>query len=209
MTLAVVILNAAYVALLGSTFTRTVVRLRAMLVLAAVAFIVFGIIESIPSMVAWNVAIGSMNVFRIARDFRQQRSVTLTSEEASARDEFFPELGDFDFHLMWCMGKPVAYDNQTLIQQGTLPDTVSLVLEGTATIENDGVVSRGIRRGGLLGEMSFVSGQPADVDVVARGPLVVRQWDQRHLASLDQVHPASAKAFRQLLSQDLVAKARV
>ena len=37
---AVLILNAAYVALLASTFTRTLVWLRAMLELAAIAFIV-------------------------------------------------------------------------------------------------------------------------------------------------------------------------
>lgn len=208
MTLAFVLLNAAYLALLGSTFTRTLVRLRTMLVAAAVAFVIYGILESIPSMIAWNIVIGSMHLFRIARDFRQQRSVRLTADESAARDEFFPELGDFDFHLLWCMGASASYDDQILIHRGSTPDNVWLVLEGTATIEADGVVSRGIRRGGLLGEMSFVSGQPAEVDVAARGPLVVRQWDQRHLSSLDQVHPASARAFRELLSRDLVAKAR-
>ena len=208
MSLAVLVLNAAYVALLASTFTRTVVWLRCMLVLAAIAFIIYGSIESIRSMVLWNIAIGSMHAYRIVRDYRQQRSVQLDSIESAARDEFFPALGDFDFHMLWCMGTEVAYQDQTVIHAGTRPQTVSLVLEGTARIESQGVVTRGIRRGGLLGEMSFVSGRNAEVDVVARGPLVVRQWDQRQLSSLDQVHPASARAFRDLMSRDLVVKAR-
>jgi hypothetical protein len=106
--LAVLILNAAYVALLASTFTRAVVWLRAMLVLAAIAFILYGSLELILSMVLWNIAIGSMHVFRIARDYRQQRSVLLTLDEAATRDEFFLSLGDFDLHLFWCMGAPVA-----------------------------------------------------------------------------------------------------
>jgi len=209
MTTAVLVLNAAYVALMASTFTRTLVWLRAMLVLAAIAFIIFGTIESIPSMVAWNIAIGSMHLFRILRDYRQQHRVSLSPEEGAMRDEFFPALSDFDFHLLWCMGKQVQFDRQVVIERGSLPDTVSLVLDGTATVESNGVITRGIRRGGLLGEMSFVSGLPADVDVLATSPLLVQQWDQRQLASLDQLHPASARAFRQLLSRDLVAKARV
>lgn len=205
----VVILNLAYIALLGSTFTRQLVWLRTMLVLAAIAFIAYGSIESIRSMVIWNILIGSMHLFRIARDYRQQRSVGLTDAERVLRDEFFPGLGDFDFNLLWCMGSRRDYAaDELLIGKESQPDTVSLIMDGTAVIERDGVVTRGIRRGGLLGEMSFVSGQAADVDVRARGHVVVQQWEQRQLASMDQVHPASARAFRSLMSRDLVAKAR-
>ena len=81
MSLAVVVLNAAYVALLASTFTRTITRLRAMLVLAAVAFVIYGLVEDIPSMVGWNIAIGSMHAWRIVRDYRQQKLVSLTPPE--------------------------------------------------------------------------------------------------------------------------------
>ena len=209
MSVAVLILNAAYVALLASTFTRTLIWLRAMLVLAAIAFIAYGTVESIPSMVIWNIAIGSMHLFRIVRDYRQQNSVALSDEEAAIRDEFFSELADFDFHMLWCMGASATITDEVVIHRGELPTVVSLVLDGTATIERNGVVERGVRRGGLLGEMSHVSGRPAEVTVTARGTLHLHQWDQRQLASLEQVHPASARAFRQLMTQDLAAKARL
>jgi len=209
MTGAVLVLHAAYVALLASTFTRTLTWLRSMLVLAAIAFILFGLAEDIPSMVGWNVAIGSMHLFRIGRDFRTQRSVQLSSQESDLRDEFFPGLSDFDFNMLWCMGASAEFSNELMIAEGSLPEMTSLVLRGAVAIEQHGEVHRGVRRGGLVGEMSFVSGLPANVNVFARGEVSVHQWEHRQLASLDRVHPTSARAFRQLLSQDLVAKARV
>lgn len=209
MTLSVLVLNAAYVALMASTFTRRLAPLRAMLVLAALAFVVYGIVEDIPSMVLWNIAIGGMHAFRILRDYREQNAVELTDGEVALRDEFFPGLGDFDFHILWGMGEDHHCHDQVLIEYGTMPQTVGLVLAGTVVVERDGTAFRGLRRGALVGEMSYVSGTVADVDVVAQGDVTLRRWDHRQLASLDHVHPSSGRAFKDLLSRDLVNKARL
>ena len=210
MTVAVIVLNIAYVALLTSTFTRAITRLRFMLILASVAFIIFGVLENIVSIVLWNIVIGSLHLFHIVRDYYQQRSVTLAPAEQIERDQFFPGLCDFDFHLLWCMGRDLEYTDAVLVHADEEPDTVSLVLDGIVVVEDkQGEVVRGLRRGALVGEMSFVSGEPAAFDVRAQGTAVVKQWDQRQLASMDQLHPASARAFRELISRDLVAKARV
>lgn len=203
-----VILNAAYVALLASTATRTITWLRVMLVAAAVGFVAYGAIEGIRSMLIWNLVTGSMHTFRLVRDYLQQRSVTLTQEQTQIRDDFMSGLGDFDFSLLWAMGEGRNYHDQVLIADGDEPTTVSIVLDGVALIERDGDVIRGIRRGGLIGEMSFVSGQAANATVRADGTLTVHQWRQSDLSSLAQVRPASAKAFDKLLRHDLVNKAR-
>jgi len=209
MSVEFLVLNAAYLALLASTFTRTVTVLRCMLVLAAIAFIIYGSIEGIRSMVAWNVVIGGMHLFRIARDYRQQRLVALDDHECSLRDEFFPGLADFDFHVLWSMGDQAEMRDQMMIAEGTVPDCVSLIIDGTVLIEKQGKTTRGLRRGALVGEMSMVSGIPADVDVRCNGTVVVRQWDKRKLAALDQLHPASGRAFRELLAKNLAEKVRV
>ena len=210
MLIAVIVLNFAYIALLASTFTRNLTWLRVALVVASIAFAVFGVLEDILSIVLWNIAIGASHLFRIVRDYRQQHSVKLTAKEQTERDEFFPELSDFDFHLLWCMGRDVHYEGQALLHAGKLPDTVSLVLEGTVVVEgNQGEALRNLNRGALVGEMSYISGTSAGHDVRAQGAVAVKQWDQRQLASLDRLHPASARAFQELISLDLVAKARL
>jgi hypothetical protein len=203
------ILNVAYVLLLGSTFARTVSWLRIMLAAGAVAFVVFGAIEGITSMVVWNIAIGGMHVVRLLRDYRQQRSVQLTPREQLIRDEFLPDLNDFDFNLLWAMGEQATYSDEILIASGTQPTTVSIVLEGTALIERNGELIRGVRRGGLLGEMSFVTGEPAGVSVCTKQVLTVHEWRQRDLESLAQLRPGCARAMERMIARDLAAKTRV
>lgn len=202
------VLNAAYMALLASTFTRTVQRLRLLLVAGAVCFIAYGLAADVRSIVAWNIVIGSMHLFRVVRDLRVRRSVQLTANESVLRDRFFPELSDFDFNLLWTMGERVVAADETLIGPGNVPESVSLVLSGSLTVSRDGGLVATVGPGGLLGEMSFVSGQPAEVLVTADGGVVLHRWNQRELSSLDQVRPASARAFHDLLSRDLVGKAR-
>lgn len=200
------ILNGAYIALLISAFTRTLTWLRIMLIVAAAVFIVFGIVEDIWTMVAWNILIGGMHLTRIVRERRQRGLVVLTQEEQAIRDEFFAELSDFDFHLLWCLGEPTTFNNELIIEAGTIPEAVLLVVHGAAGIEHQGDRFAGVGRGGLLGEMSYVSSTPADVDVRAVGELEVHRWDKRRLASLDHVHPSAGRAFRELIEQNLVRK---
>lgn len=200
---ATLILNAAYVSLLASSFTRTITWLRLLLIVAAAAFIVYGTFEGIRSMVVWNVIIGSMHLFRIVKEKREQDSVVLSPQECALRDEFFPGVSDFDFNLIWRMGEFVEFaQGQIIIAKGSRPDHVGVLLAGQVAIP--GLVD--LERGGVLGEMSFVSGEPADVDVVAQGWVEMHRWEQRELRSLDQLHPPSARAFRYMLSRALVTK---
>ena len=68
MLIAVIVLNFAYIALLASTFTRNLTWLRVALVVASIAFAVFGLLEDILSIVLWNIAIGASHLYRIVRD---------------------------------------------------------------------------------------------------------------------------------------------
>lgn len=209
MSPAVVILNIAYIALLLATLARTITWLRFVLVCASIAFITFGILEGIWSMVAWNVLIGGMHLYWVIADQFRERSVDLSGRQLAVRDEFFPALSDLHFHAFWMKGTKVVVTDEHLIHNGQRPTTVSLILDGIAVIERSGEIVCGVRRGALLGEMSLVSGQASEVDVLARGKLVMRQWDQRAITKLDKENPEAARAFRTLLSQDLAAKARL
>jgi len=210
MTAGFVVLNLAYLALLASTMTRTIVWLRSALVSAAIFFVFFGAIEHLSSMIFWNVLIGGMHLLRLTRDLAAKRAVTLSPEERATRDELFAELSDFEFHALWQMGSERTYGHgDMVVSRGDLPDTVALILDGFAHVRRQNEVVRGLRRGALIGEMSFVSASPASVDVVAAGVLRVRSWPQQTLVTLDQLHPPAARAFRDYVASNLAAKARL
>lgn len=180
-----------------------------LLIAGAVCFITFGAIEQIWSIVIWNVVIGGIHTVRLVRDIANARGVDLTHEEAQIRDQLFPGASDFDFNMLWALGREVTYVDVSVIERGSLPETVSLVLDGVVHIRRDGETLRHLRRGALLGEMSFVTGEEAAVDVVADGNLLVHEWEQRNLISLAQANPPSARALEGLISKDLAAKAHI
>lgn len=200
------ILNLAYVLLIGGGLTRNILWLRTMLLLAAFGFITYGLVQDIPSMVAWNIVTGGLHGSRIVRTLRTRKLVALTASEAQIRDWLFPGMSEFDFNILWSMGAEVTYSEAMLIEQGTVPTTVSVITDGEVSVARDGEIFKRLGVGLLVGEMSFVSGEPAHASVIADDVVVVRQWNQRQLASLDQVHPQSAKAFQSLMTRDLVRK---
>ncbi len=204
-----IVLNIGYVLLISAAFTRTLGRLRFLLVFASLALALYGAIVGVLSMVLWNALIGSVHAYRLARDILASRAIQLTDDERRIRDEYFAGVNDFDFNALWGMGRTVEHPSDTtIIGAGTQPESVSMLLEGKVEIQRDGVAGPNIGRGALIGEMSYVSGAPASVDVVAADAVVVREWDQRHLRTLEQTNPPSAKALDSLISRDLAAKAR-
>jgi hypothetical protein len=203
-----IVLNAGYVLLVTAAFTRTLGRLRLLLIGASIALGAYGAVVGVWSMVVWNLIIGGIHAFRLARDAIATRAIALTDDERAIRDQYLPGCTDFNFNTLWGMGVTVNHDGTTVIAADSQPDSVSMVLVGEAVISDDGAEVGRVRPGGLLGEMSYVSGDRATVDVVADGALTVRQWDQRHLRALEQAHPPAAKAFDQLVAKDLAAKAR-
>lgn len=208
MSLAAIVLNLGYVAFVGSAYTRTLAWLRVTLIIGSGCLIIFGTIEKIWPMVGWNVLIVGSHFARIIGERRVQAAVKLTTPEAAHRDKLFPGVSDFDFNMLWSMGQTALFYDEVIVADGSHPSTVSVLIHGKVTIEKDGAVMRELPANSLIGEMSFVSGEPATVDVVAHDRVVVRQWDQRQLATLDQAHPPSAKVFRDLISRDLASKAQ-
>ena len=200
-------LNLAYVALLSSTFTRTVRVLRLLLIVASVCFITFGLVTGLASMVVWNIVIGGMHTYRVVRDIQAERSVSLTADERETRDLVLSGVSDFDFHVLWSMGREVVYADERIVAAGARPDTVGLILDGSVSIVGAGE-DKTLGRGALIGEMSYVSGRPASVEVMATESVSLRIWDQRDLTSLARTHPPSARAFEGLITRDLARKAR-
>lgn len=202
-------LNLAYVALLASTQTRTISWLRGVLIAGSICFISFGAIEGITSMIIWNIVIGGLHLARLVRDHATRRSVVLSRSECATRDDLFPEMSDFEFNLLWRLGSEKRFEDTKIIGRGEKPAFVGVILDGVVEIRREGQTFRGLRRGALIGEMSFVSGAPASVEVVAVGQVTMHSWQQQEVKSLEQVHPAAARRFRDYVSENLAAKARL
>ena len=203
---AVLILNAAYLVLVASTFTRTVLSLRIALMAGAFGFVIYGVVASIITVVVWNSVTGTLHSIQLYRYVSARRAVRLTPDDERWHTELFAGLDRFDFYSLWSMGEEFRLSDLKWAAAGEEHNRVAIVLEGDVEVRNDSQLVASLGRGSLIGEMSYVRGGPANSDVFAVGDVRLRVWDQQRLRALDQLNPPAGRAFSELIQRDLATK---
>jgi len=77
-------------------------------------------------------------------------------------------------HLARCVEPEVVPDRGTVVVQGELGDTFSVIERGEADVLQDGVLIRRLREGGSFGEVALLRDVRRTATVVARGELRLR-----------------------------------
>jgi hypothetical protein len=202
----VLILNLAYLVLVASTFTRTVLSLRVALLLGAFGFVIYGLVASVYTVAVWNSVTGTLHSIQLYRYVSARRAVELTADDEFWHSELFASLDRFDFYSLWSMGEESHRSDARLVTAGEQHDRVAIVLEGDVEIRNGSQHVASLSRGSLIGEMSYIRGVPANSDVFAVGDVRLRVWDQQRLRALDQLNPPAGRAFSELIQRDLATK---
>jgi CRP-like cAMP-binding protein len=202
---ATILLNVAYTVLLSASFFRSLLRLRIVLIVGAIGFVAYGLVQSNATIALWNGLNASLHGVQLAKLMRARRSVELTPEEEELRHRYFPEMSPFDFFAWWSLGRPERIEG-TITEQGTDQVDLVLILSGKVSVDVDGrdVAVRG--PGDFIGEASLFSGGQATATVRTIGPIEARVWEHRQIRTLDELNPGSARAVQACLSRSLVDK---
>ncbi len=180
--------------------------LRWALIAAAFAFIAYGSLAGIWSMVIWNVIIGSLHGFQQFKHLRARSKVVLSAEDERFRQMLFPDLDEFDFHCLWSLGEEGTMTGEQLTTQGEPSESLWLVLDGVVEVWTDGELTNRLSTGSLVGEMSYLSEGLAVADTVPIGSVLLRRWPQSALRVFNEVNPTASKAFFETISNDLSRK---
>lgn len=200
------ILNTAYLILLASTFTRTILRLRLALIGSAIAFLVYGILIRNWSMVGWNVVTASLHGYQLFKYLGSRRSIVLDAEAEAVRGRLFPNLDNFDFNAIWALGETTTIEDEPLTVTGAVNNHLHLILDGEVAVEKrDGSTIR-MGQDELVGEFSFVNGETAVATCVPAPTVTVRTWDHSRLTAVDDLSPNAAKALNAFIHGELVRK---
>lgn len=203
---ATMLLNVAYLALVSSTMTRTIIWLRVALTGAAVLFVVYGLLTDNFSMVFWNSITGTLHSVQLVRHIRARMDVTIDDEDEAIHQTHFAELDDFDFYCLWSLGETVLFDDGEITVQGTRQDDLLILLEGVVEVRRDGEVITHLGPGDFLGEMSFVTGDLATAGSRAIGRVRARSWEHARVEALDELNPTAGRVFHRRIQQDLAQK---
>ena len=90
---------------------------------------------------------------------------------------------------------------QTIFSLGDLGDVMYVVSNGEAEVMVDGRAVEAGGKGGILGEMALIDGQPRSATVVAKTDCLLLSVDGRRFERLVSHHPRFAIQMMQVLTQ--------
>ncbi len=204
-----VFLQAANTVVLLSFLARDILWLRMLSILAGLLFIAFylGMAEPIWSGVAWNVLFISINAFHIVKIVQERRPVQLTDAELRLRELVFTGLDPRDVRRLCTCGEWAEHAaDQVLVQRGQAGCGLTVILAGRATVHVGGESVAELGAGHLIGERSWITGEPPNADVVAAGPLRCLRWEPTALEPLLDRHPGIHQALQLIVGRDLARK---
>lgn len=199
--------NVAYAIYVASGLVKTEWRLRAVLVVVSIAFIVWALIAGVWSAVFWNVLFGSTHGYTLLRMWMRNRAIQISSEAAAVHERVFPSLSRVDFFTLWSLGNTERYEpDDVIIELGSKVQAISIVLGGECTVTREGTTLAELGADALLGERSYVTGQPASATVSARNDVMVHEWNQEKISALVEICPNAHAAIVEHIGVDLAAK---
>ncbi len=202
------LLNLAYLLYVAASLMPSGLKLRLGLIAQSIAFMTWAIVSGTPTTFAWNVLFVSINIYQAIRIVRRD-SVTLEAEEESIRTTIFPSLSKRDFLQLWAAGRgDEAPVGEQLCTEGTPNRDLFLLTAGELLVTTRAGLHRIRTSTCFVGEMSFLSGEPASADVIAATPIRFRQWNQDDLRALNLLNSECSKALQDAMALDVTRKLR-
>jgi hypothetical protein len=155
----------------------------------------------------WNLVFISINSIRIAQLVLEKRGVRLSGEELALRERLFPHLEPHEFARLLRAGSwrdvPAG---AILIREGDPPARIFLFTAGDlVVVQGEAEVARfGPPR--FAGELSYLSGSPANATVTAVTPVRCFVWEKDALDAAFRAYPSLQFALHAVMTRDVTHK---
>ena len=202
-------IHAANVLLLVAYSVRDILWLRLFAVGASFISIPYFVLQptTLWAPLSWSVVFAAINLLQSWRLFIERRPVKLTSDEEDIRRLVFRDLPPRKVLQVLSIGSWTTLEvGQRLIEQGKLPETVSLIVRGKVRVTKDGRVLGDLIAGDFVGSALILSGIPAEVDAVTVESGRAMRWEVRGLERYLTANPETRTVMLRHLARDLAGK---
>jgi hypothetical protein len=202
-------IHAANVLLLVAYSVRDILWLRLFAVGASLISIPYFVLQptTLWAPLSWSVVFAAINLLQSWRLFIERRPVKLTSDEEDIRRLVFRDLPPRKVLQVLSIGSWTTLEvGQRLIEQGKLPEMVSLIVRGKVRVTKDGRVLGDLIAGDFVGSALILSGIPAEVDAVTVESGRAMRWEVRALERYLTANPETRTVMLQHVARDLAAK---
>jgi CRP-like cAMP-binding protein len=200
----------AFALILLSFLVRDIVWLRALSIAASIASITYNYFapaRPLMLVIGWNIVFILVNIIQIALLFRERRGVEFSDEEKEVYETSFSRLSPVEFMRLLRAGewRDVAAGT-LLVDAGAVDANVLLIYTGSAVVEKNNRMITQLRAGDFIGELGFVTRQPAAARVTATEPTRLLTWSRAGLQRLLDRNPSMRATLHAELSDDMARK---
>jgi hypothetical protein len=200
-------INLSYILSSAAFLIREMLWLRIVAIVAAIVAAMYGILEQEWSIFYWEAGIFVINAVQVVILIRERRNAVFNEEEKELHESLFKHFSSVQFKGMLKQATWVdAQPGEMLTEQGKPVVRLVLVVSGLASVDVDGTIVAYCKRHDFIGEMSFVSGEPATATVKTMIPTRFLMWTQDDLHKLLEHDDAIRVAMQTVLTKNLVSK---
>jgi hypothetical protein len=197
---------------LVSYTVKDILWLRVLAVVANGVLLIYFIQPAEPmwESIAWATVFTLINLYQIAMLLLERRPVRLSEDELRLYRMTFRTVTPREFvRLLEICRWRDADAGAKIVEVGVDPADVMVIYSGAASVRVDERPVAQLRPGQLVGEMSFLTGQAPNADVVTNEPTRYVCWPKRELRAFLDTNRELRSAFQLVIGTDLVGKLRV
>lgn len=201
------LVNLGYALVALSFLVHDMVWLRAIAIVAGVLLTVASAVVGDWSPAFWNALFTAINLGWLTHLYLGERAVHFSDEERALYESIFAGMTRQEFLRLLRAGHWVRGEPGTLLAQEGQPLAQLVLLgAGAAKVEVGGKPMAELRDGHWVGEMSFLTRQPASATVTLTQATRYLVWSQEELAALFRRSPSMRLVVTQAMSGDLSRK---
>tara|TARA_Y100001970_G_scaffold143591_1_gene176474 strand:+ start:717 stop:1391 length:675 start_codon:yes stop_codon:yes gene_type:complete len=201
------IIHLAYLITFVALAIRDVLFLRIVLSFANVLQVVYQYgFNNQPDIAFWNGLFLMINTIQVFKLIRERSPVKIPDEIEDIYRTKFSDMTQREFLYFWNLGKQKDVTDAQLMKEGDYQKSLFLILSGNAQVSRDNRVIATLHRPEFVGEISFITREPASADVYAKSRLYYIEWNQEELRRLKISNSSFWTKLNQILGEDLAKK---
>ena len=185
---------------------RNILWLRVLLVLASTVYIISGVNLGITSIIGWNAAFLVINIYHIILLVLDKVTINLPGNTVGIYHQHFSTLSTREFKKLIVTNQVITVENEEIIRESEVTDKIFIILSGYVDIvsANNAIASLG--EGDMIGEMGFLTKEPASAQAIAHGKVLCAFWTHDDLDKLKLKNINLYNKFIAIIGCDLVRK---
>ncbi|HEY8595436.1 MAG TPA: cyclic nucleotide-binding domain-containing protein [Devosiaceae bacterium] len=202
------IAHISYLLLVVSMMMRNMTRLRILAIVSGLVEITYRVnFLYDPVSIFWKSLFILVNLVQLAIIWSEKLRSRLTDDEEHFIATVIPDVHRSNARrLVKCGDWLHADEGAALTSDGVVVPTLIFISSGHVTIQKDGVIIATCGRGDFLGEISFVTGEPATADAIATTPVRYLGFEREALRKLLDDDAVLRHALESSFNRNLIDK---